>query len=68
MLFIIVMVGLSRVYLGAHYPSDVLGAWLSAGLWLVILLNGGLIYNRLRNRPPPKIIAKDANKQWARYI
>jgi len=60
MFFIIVMVGLSRVYLGAHYPSDVLGAWLSAGVWLAILLNGGIIYNRLHNRAPPKTISEDA--------
>jgi undecaprenyl-diphosphatase len=29
------MVGLSRVYLGVHYPSDILAGWAAASLWTV---------------------------------
>ncbi len=29
------MVGLSRVYLGVHYPSDILAGWAAASIWVV---------------------------------
>ncbi|RUT47480.1 phosphatase PAP2 family protein [Paenibacillus anaericanus] len=30
----ILLIGISRIYLGVHYPSDVLGAYLMSGCWL----------------------------------
>jgi len=38
-------VGVSRVYFGVHYPSDVLGAWLAATAWVSAVT--GWMYPRL---------------------
>jgi undecaprenyl-diphosphatase len=29
-------IGISRIYLGVHYPSDVIGGYLASGLWLAL--------------------------------
>lgn len=33
-----IMIGVSRIYLGVHYPSDVIGAYMASGAWLLITI------------------------------
>jgi membrane-associated phospholipid phosphatase len=35
---LVLAIGLSRIYLGVHYPSDVLGGYLTASLWVATLV------------------------------
>jgi len=43
------LMGPSRVLLGVHWPTDVLGGWLLAGVWISVC---GAVVLRLRGSPP----------------
>ena len=47
----VLMVGLSRVYLGVHYPSDILAGWSAACVW-VVGVYGLVFYGTLRPWQP----------------
>ena len=47
-----ITVGLSRIYLGVHYPSDILAGWAAATAWVVAMYQLTAIAP-----PPPAVIA-----------
>ena len=56
-LFLTLIIGVSRMYLGVHYPTDVLAGWTAGGAWALVC--GALAYRLGRKHeietvtPPP---------------
>lgn len=44
---LIFIVGISRIYLGVHYPSDVVGGYIAGGFWLLFCI---LIFTIIEKR------------------
>lgn len=36
----VLVVGISRLYLGVHYPSDILGGWAAGAVWMAVCISG----------------------------
>jgi undecaprenyl-diphosphatase len=51
------LVGFSRVYLGVHYPSDVVAGWILGAVWAMLTLLAARLWDARRNPAtdaPPK--------------
>lgn len=35
---LVIFIGISRIYLGAHYPSDVIAGYLAGSIWLILCI------------------------------
>jgi undecaprenyl-diphosphatase len=53
------LIGLSRVYLGVHYPSDVLAGYAAAVIWVVSVRAGYAVWLRRRPTAGPSRLAPD---------
>jgi undecaprenyl-diphosphatase len=49
-LSLILLIGFSRVYLGVHYPSDVLAGYAVAVVWVAAVALGDRIASHRRSR------------------
>lgn len=45
-------IGFSRIYLGVHYPTDVLGGYAVAIVWVAVVRAGYRVWLRRRTLPP----------------
>lgn len=47
------LVGIGRVYTGAHYPSDVLAGWALGGIWASVCLTAAEVFRGIRDAGKP---------------
>ncbi|HKO15282.1 MAG TPA: bifunctional DedA family/phosphatase PAP2 family protein [Gemmatimonadaceae bacterium] len=59
-LVLVLLIGLSRLYLGVHYLSDVIGGYAAGGVWLSACITGIEIALRQRGLSPWEAVRREA--------
>jgi undecaprenyl-diphosphatase len=65
LLGLVLAIGFSRVYLGAHYPSDVAGGYALGGAWLCVCVSGLEVARRRAHHRKLKATAAAAEQEVA---
>jgi len=45
-MFIVLNIGISRIYLGVHYPSDVVGGYAAGLIWVILSAMALMLFER----------------------
>ncbi|WP_456274390.1 phosphatase PAP2 family protein [Bacillus sp. AK031] len=56
LILLVFLIGVSRVYLGVHYPSDILGGFSAGGVWLAFSI---LVYTFIKGARPWRKISSN---------
>jgi membrane-associated phospholipid phosphatase len=51
---LVLLIGLSRMYLGVHYFSDVVAGYAAGGVWLSALITGAETIRRGKHETKPR--------------
>jgi undecaprenyl-diphosphatase len=62
---VVVLIGLSRIALGVHFVSDVLGAWCVGTAWLGLTVYAFEIYRNQTGRPVPRPLIEGVEPEAA---